>query len=500
MAIFNQRLPYKSGLILSPEKSVVIAFKPDISGKLTEFIFSNIVSKPDSGEIKYLQAAIYGDRQYKDALLRQTLYDPFQKSGDPRGEAYTVVFDQGLDVESGKTYFLKLTLAPPSGEIEISGLTSLGITSQGEMFWQTLPDPVETIKTDQDYTIQFTAIENGILSKIEIPHIVDWEAFPDLKTLQLSIRRAGDIEGKVFVAKLQDSFLPGSDARGSSYEFQLDEPIQLTENEQYEISFQKVDGPGSLALYGIRQAIESSWDDALPLGMYGYSPFDYSHGIYRSELNFEMYWDDNQEKRDRFNQILNDADYLFLSSNRQWGTTVRVPERYPLTETYYRNLLGCPPEKDVVWCYRVAKPGMFDGNLGFELISVFQSDPNLGDFRINTQFAEEAFTVYDHPKVMIFKKQTDYRADKVREILNQVDLSKVIHLTPREASSFIGNLMLPDDRLNLQRSGGTWSDYFNSSSLINQYPWLAAILWYGLFLFLGWLNFPCYTYCLLFIA
>ena len=47
---------------------------------------------------------------------------------------------------------------------------------------------------------------------------------------------------------------------------------------------------------------------------------------------------------------------------------------------------------------------MFKGNLGFELVKVFQSDPSIGNFRINTQFAEEAFTVYDHPKVMIFKK------------------------------------------------------------------------------------------------
>ncbi len=488
--VFNQRLPYKSGLIISPEKSVVIAFKPEVSGRLTEVIFSNIVAKPDSGDIKYLKASLYGDRQYQDALLSQTINDPFQKSGDPRGEAYQVVFDQDLVVDSDKTYFLKITIAPPSGEIEISGLISLGISSQGEIYWQVLPDPVETIDSEQDFSTQFTALENGVLSKIEIPHIVDWEAFPESKTLQLSIQHAGDIEGNASIAKLQDSFLPYSDARGGSYKFQLDKPVQLKENEQYVINIQKVDGPGSLALYGIRQAIESSWDDALPLSMYGYSPFDYSRGIYRSELNFEMYWDDNEEKRDRFNQILNNADYLFLSSNRQWGTTVRVPERYPLTETYYRNLLGCPPEKDIVWCYRVAKPGMFDENLGFELVSVFQSDPYLGDLRINTQFAEEAFTVYDHPKVMIFKKQQDYQPDKVREILNQVDLSKVVNLTPREASSFIGNLMLPTDRLETQRGGGTWSDYFNPGSTINHYPWLAALLWYGLFLFLGWVNFP----------
>lgn len=89
-----------------------------------------------------------------------------------------------------------------------------------------------------------------------------------------------------------------------------------------------------------------------------------------------------------------------------------MPERYPLTTVYYRNLLGCPEETSILWCYSVAQPGMFEGKLGFELVAVFQSDPNLGSLRFNTQFAEEAFTVYDHPKVLIFKKQADY--DPVR--------------------------------------------------------------------------------------
>ena len=117
-----------------------------------------------------------------------------------------------------------------------------------------------------------------------------------------------------------------------------------------------------------------------------------------------MYWDDNAEKLERFVSNLNQADVIFISSNRQWGTTVRVPERYPLTSEYYRQLLGCPVEKEITWCYSVAQPGMFQGNLGYRLEAVFQSDPNLGSMRFNTQFAEEAFTVYDHPKVLIFKK------------------------------------------------------------------------------------------------
>ena len=85
-----------------------------------------------------------------------------------------------------------------------------------------------------------------------------------------------------------------------------------------------------------------------------------------------------------------------------------MPMRYPLTTEFYRQLLGCPAEREVEWCYKVAEPGMFQGELGFDLVQSVTSYPNLGPLRFNTQFAEEAFTVYDHPKVMIFQKRADY--------------------------------------------------------------------------------------------
>ena len=153
---------------------------------------------------------------------------------------------------------------------------------------------------------------------------------------------------------------------------------------------------------------ESSWDDAVPYPVDGFSPYSEGGGIYRGDLNFEMYWADDALKLRRFETNLDLADYIFITSSRQWGTTTRVPERYLLTSFYYRNLLGCPGGNDIEWCYNVAEPGMFEGQLGFELVQTFQSNPTLGPIEVNTQFAEEAFTVYDHPKVFIFKKTDAY--------------------------------------------------------------------------------------------
>ena len=87
---------------------------------------------------------------------------------------------------------------------------------------------------------------------------------------------------------------------------------------------------------------------------------------------------------------------------------------------------------------------MFQGDLGFELVEIFQSDPTFGPFKVNDQFAEEAFTVYDHPKVLIFRKTAAYDPQRARQILEQADLEATVHVTPKKAGSYPGNLMLPD--------------------------------------------------------
>jgi len=47
---------------------------------------------------------------------------------------------------------------------------------------------------------------------------------------------------------------------------------------------------------------------------------------------------------------------------------------------------------------------MFKGSLGFDLVATFEDYPTIGPLVINDQNSEESFTFYDHPKVLIFKK------------------------------------------------------------------------------------------------
>jgi len=240
------------------------------------------------------------------------------------------------------------------------------------------------------------------------------------------------------------------------------------------------------------------WDWGLPLRVDGHDPFG---GLYTG-LEMTNYDEDTAEKRTRLFDWLDQADYIFLASNRLYASISRLPARYPLTTAYYRAL--------------------FAGDLGFELAADFTSRPAFGPFQFPDQEcpyplmgpgeagyvyqtepiavrlppAEEAFSVYDHPRVLIFRKTDAYSRQRVEEVLGGIDVDRALHgLTPREASVAPNALLFDPETWAEQQAGGTWSDMFNRDSLCNRYPGLAAVAWWIVVAALGWLAFP-----LLFVA
>ena len=337
------------------------------------------------------------------------------------------------------------------------------------------------IQGESRWLASFESKFNGQLSSIYFPNIINQN--PSLSPLTLEVS-FNDSSGQV-LATNQGLF---SFSEGiSSGEIKFNTPVSVSAGVVYQVQVGVLDPMGAVSLQGTGIANESSWDDGLPLRMEGYDPFG---GIYQGGLNFELYWDDNPEKLDRFLSTMNQADYILITSSRQWATTTRVPERYPLTTEYYRQLMGCPLEITIESCYNKALPGSYQGKLGFELIETFQSNPSLGFVEINDQPAEEAYTVYDHPKVFIFKKSADFSLKKTAGILSAVDLSKVIHITPKQADSHPGDLLLPPDRLVAQREGGTWGELFNFDGLQNRNQFVGAIFWYVAVFLLGIMVYP----------
>ncbi len=135
------------------------------------------------------------------------------------------------------------------------------------------------------------------------------------------------------------------------------------------------------------------WDDRLPI-------------FYNKDYKFEelqLYnLPDNEEKWSIVsNQLLN-TDYIIIASNRLYVPLQRLSDCkkykvcYPKTAHYYQTLFN---EGAVKTKY---------GIIHFKKVAEFTDYPTLkfGGVKwvIKDDKADESFTVYDHPKIMIFKK------------------------------------------------------------------------------------------------
>ncbi len=239
------------------------------------------------------------------------------------------------------------------------------------------------------------------------------------------------------------------------------------------------------------------WDDSLPLRLEGRDPFyNWYRGLHSSaDTLMDLYNDDNAVKRQQLLEWLDEVDLIILSSNRLYASIPRLEERYPLTTAYYRAL--------------------FDGSLGFRPVAEFVSFPSLGPCqfpdqempfgRPAAQFtnalpcslpwppAEEAFSVYDHPTVLIFAKTESYSHEKAAALLPESLAESAVWMTPKEATKRRAPqevLLLSEEEQQVQEAGGTWRFLFPPESVQNRYPWLAAFFWWALLTLVGLIVWP----------
>jgi YYY domain-containing protein len=356
-------------------------------------------------------------------------------------------------------------------------------SANGPAYNQPVPIPYDmVIQAATPYTTIFIPNRGGQVSKIFLGHVLDNSLSPSTVMVSLySSKSPGSVLARA--SQLVD-FNATSDPRGPSVSLSLEHPITLIKGQAYLL---KIETPGSgIVLSGSSIANETDYDWGLPFRVDGYDPFG---GIYRGDMTLQVYWDDNADKLARYDYILSQSDFIVVPTNHQYAQITRLPERYPLTTLYYRELLGCPPDQNIIQCYRVAEPGQYQGSLGFKLVKVFESYPTFGPLVINDQSAEEAFTFYDHPKVLIFQKTNDFDVSKVQSLLSTADLTNVPHLLPKDAANY-KDLLLPDTRLAQQRAGGTWSTLFNYDWIQNKYPLVGVLIWYAFVFVLGLFAYP----------
>jgi YYY domain-containing protein len=382
----------------------------------------------------------------------------------------------------------KLTLSLPAGEGQlVIEQVEIGQSQNPEVGSRALIGETEEISLGESWSIDFLLDGTVPVDQLRILLRVQSPLKLSPIDLRLVLSATPDMAQVLAVSRL--SVLPNTQSGGlvEVSTFSLDRPIELEQGQELYLQVQNP-SEGAISLLGSALVNETSWDDGLPLRLGGYDGFG---GIYQGDLNFEIYWDEDEAKVERFLDNLDGGEYLFISSSRQWASLPRIPERFPLASAYYRLLLGCPDHLSVEACFNSAQVGSFEGQLGYELKLVFDSSPQLGSLIINDQAAEEAFTVYDHPKVFIFEKSANYDQEQVAALLSAVDLSKVERVTPKQAEGRISQtLMLPEIRWEEQRSGGSWSEIFDSENWVNASPWISLVVWYLSLGLLGIAVFP----------
>jgi YYY domain-containing protein len=483
---YNQPLPFPTGIFIQPGSPYQTSFTAQNDGFLNEIFLAHVAVLPN-----HLSTQLYLT-VWQNLNDRQPLASAFTTASPQElsnSSSETVNFDQSPVLAANQTYYLKFEIVAPDGAVNVCGPMSVFIRVFEEITEQIVDISAPcAVTADRPYTVSFTPQVDGELGEIAFKHFTntDPDTLSETHTLDLYISKEPDPASTQSLAtsSITGTFATTNDPRGDSYTLKLDGPIAVTKGQQYYLLLE-VDS-GSFSISGSSVVNETDYDYGLPFRIDGYDAFG---GIYNGEPNLQVYWDDNDDKLERFISTLGQGDYIFIPTNHQYAQITRLPERYPLTTLYYRELMGCPMDVDIISCYHEAKPGDHEGRLGFDLVTVFETFPKLGPIEINDQYAEEAFTFYDHPKVLIFKKNDTFNTEQVRATLSTVDLAKVVRLTPRQFDDF-SNLLLPVGILAKQRAGGTWSQLFDYDWLQNKYPVIGLFIWYIFIFILGMAVYP----------
>lgn len=371
-------------------------------------------------------------------------------------------------------------------------------------------------ETGQPYITTFTAPAAGTITKVHLPHL--GQLYDGSLPAQLRLAISAP-DGSIVLAEggLTARLPRDRHVLGEAYDIALSEPLPVQAGETYQFRFEVIAG-GPVITAGAVFAWEGDWDEVVPpkvcrlpdgMTLADRPPSGLSDARrcdtfdpWAAHINghkLQVYWEDEPYKRDRFLEVLEDSDYLIIGTNRRYDSQVRIPYRWPMTMAYYRAL--------------------FEGSLGFELATIFHETFELGPLRISDQHlpfyggpewlneyeAEEAFHVYDHPAVMIFRKTPAYDSRAVRDLLTAIPLNKpemavgsfndptligVVPLYSLPASAAPTFLHFTQQLRDIQYGGGTWSERFFREAPVNAQPVLTLVFWWGTLLIFGWAAWP----------
>ena len=140
------------------------------------------------------------------------------------------------------------------------------------------------------------------------------------------------------------------------------------------------------------KVLSQDWDEGFP-----FSLGDRGNPDRFRTVCFPFYENDGPEKMARLAAELSSADFVVLQTKRLYGATTQNPKAFPLTSRAFSLL--------------------FDGELGFRMVREFASRPTLFGIELPSELADESFSVYDHPKALVFENTRRLPAQEIASVL-----------------------------------------------------------------------------------
>jgi YYY domain-containing protein len=523
--------------VLEQGERGIIPFLPSAFGEVDRVIINRLFD-PDMGGEKTVNVGISLNAEGSLIITQGRTTGIFRESetGDPLGGTVTVMLDQPVMVNQATNYWL--VVWSDDGRLVVSRRlpenTDLTLTNSTGIALAQLRLP----NNDPDMSGQASAMfanspiqglirmpVDGTLDSLDITHLIS--PLRDRAEYTLIVEVLDASSGATLTRGTLRTRLDSTRTSvfGDAYSVPLETPLNVTKDQMIAFSIRAEEGRPLVAT-GTVIAVEGAWDDPVPQKVCALAPeMDLSDDtpsglvnvakcqgvdpwgtLYRG-LELEMYYPDEITKREIMIKALNEADYVTFSSNRFYDTLTRLPARFPMSVDFYEAI--------------------FSGDLGYDLVQTFTSYPRVFGIELANQHlphyvteknapawlnefeAEEAFHVYDHPAVLVFKRNPDrYNPNATAQILNSTPTNSeefisysmgtpdatIVNVVRRwdafQASASPTALMMTPELRAIQTSGGTYTDLFNPEWMINRNQIAAVVFWWLAMLAFGIAAFP----------
>lgn len=137
------------------------------------------------------------------------------------------------------------------------------------------------------------------------------------------------------------------------------------------------------------------WDDKVPVDLPGYSSHQYQ--MWDNAYELAVFEPDTEAKIRAISDQLAGGDYLILPTPRAPIGILQTPEKHPYSTKLFKLLYG--------------------NGLGYTLEKTVKTRPQIETFVIDDDTGDESLSVYDHPKVAIFRNERRLPAQEIYDLV-----------------------------------------------------------------------------------